>query len=167
LAPDCSAAKPTVSLLWPANHRLVPVGIKGVTDPNNDPISIRMASIFQDEPTNTSGNPSFAIDGFGVASSQAQLRAERAGRGDGRVYHVRFSATDPAGLSCSGEVTVGVPHDNDRDRDDRIVDEGPLFDSTKAFPAVWHERDDRDHDRSACTDDQHDHRRDDRWERDR
>ena len=30
-APVCSAARPTVSILWPPNHKLVTVGILGVT----------------------------------------------------------------------------------------------------------------------------------------
>jgi hypothetical protein len=40
-----------------------------------------------------------------------RLRGERSGRGDGRVYRIHFTATDPQGASCSGTVTVGVPHD--------------------------------------------------------
>lgn len=39
------------------------------------------------------------------------LRAERDGSGNGRVYHVDFTATDAFGAACSGEVTVCVPHD--------------------------------------------------------
>ena len=32
-------------------------------------------------------------DSMGVGTSTTQLRAERSGEGDGRVYHVSFSAT--------------------------------------------------------------------------
>ena len=40
-----------------------------------------------------------------------KLRAERSGRGDGRVYTIAYTAKDPSGASCSGTVTVTVPHD--------------------------------------------------------
>jgi hypothetical protein len=60
------------------------------------------------------------------------VRAERTGSkqvpGDGRVYHIGFTATDPAGASCSGTVTVCVPHD--QGQGSACVDGGPLYDST-------------------------------------
>src|SRR5438445_783815 len=31
--PDCSKARPNVSSLWPPNHRLVPITVAGITDP--------------------------------------------------------------------------------------------------------------------------------------
>ena len=43
--------------------------------------------------------------------AQVKLRAERSGRGDGRVYTIAYAAKDPSGASCSGTVTVTVPHD--------------------------------------------------------
>ena len=46
--------------------------------------------------------------------------------GNGRVYHIAFTATDPGGRTCSGSVEVGVPHD----KKDTPVDDGPTFDST-------------------------------------
>ena len=53
------------------------------------------------------------------------MRAERAGTkkvaGNGRVYHISFTATDSFGGSCSSEVLVGVPHDQ---RSDPAVDDG-------------------------------------------
>jgi hypothetical protein len=78
---------------------------------------------------NGSGSGNTCPDGKGVGSSTASIRAERDGNGDGRVYHIGFTATDEDEQSCSGEVLVCVPHD----RGDRMecVDEGPLYDSTK------------------------------------
>jgi len=40
-----------------------------------------------------------------------QLRAERSGTGDGRVYRISFTASDGKD-NCSGTVFVGVPHDH-------------------------------------------------------
>ena len=70
-------------------------------------------------------------DAEGVGTDVAIVRAERSGSkkvpGDGRVYHVSFTADDGQGGECSGTVTVCVPHDQ---RPGHVcVDQGPLFDS--------------------------------------
>jgi hypothetical protein len=89
-----------------------------------------------DEPTNTSGDGNTAIDGAGVGTDTAEVRAERTGDkkvpGNGRVYHIGFTADDGNGGSCSGTVSVGVPHDQGKNT--VLVDDGPLYDSTVATP---------------------------------
>jgi hypothetical protein len=131
-APDCSNAAPSVDTLWPPNHEFVSVGIVGVTDPDGDPITITIDSIFQDEPVDTLGDGSFTPDGQGVGTDTAEVRAERVGTkqipGNGRVYHIGFTADDGLGGTCSGEVLVGVPHD--QGQRDVPVDDGALYDST-------------------------------------
>jgi hypothetical protein len=66
-----------------------------------------------------------------VDTPTAEVRAERSGTkkvpGDGRVYHISFTASDDSGATCSGTVLVGVPHDQ---RGTDPVDGGPLYDST-------------------------------------
>jgi Big-like domain-containing protein len=121
--PDCSHAAPSVTTLWPPNGRFVPVTVLGVTDPDGDPVAITVTSIRQDEPTGSN-----APDGKGVGTSTAQVRAERLGSGDGRVYRIGFTADDGDGGACSGTVRVGVPHD--QGNGNFAVDGGPLFDST-------------------------------------
>ena len=124
--PDCSAAAATVPTLWPPNHKLVAVGVQGVTDPQGQTTEVRIDGIAQDEPTDDLGDGRTCPDAEGVGSSTAQLRAERSGLGDGRVYHLAFTATDPDGYSCSGVVTSCVPHDQGGHA---CVDEGPRYDS--------------------------------------
>ncbi len=136
--PACTAAAAMPPRLWPPNHRLVPITIDGVTDPNGDPIALRILSIFQDEPTRGGGDGNTSIDGFGVGTSQPSVRAERSGKRNGRVYYIRFSATDPSGASCNGTVTVGVPHDQAHP----AVGDGPAYDSTKAGPREDGDEDD-------------------------
>jgi Beta-propeller repeat len=100
--PDCSSAQANPSLIWPPNGRVVPVAIQGVGDPDGGPVALRITGISQDEP---------GAAGSGVGTPVARVKAERDGKGDGRVYHIAFEAADPAGAVCSGEVTVCVPHD--------------------------------------------------------
>ena len=121
--PDCSAAFASPATLWPPNGRLVPVSIRGVTDPNGDPVTLRVTGVHQDEPLSRQGTP----DALGIGTSTAQLRADRAGGGDGRVYRVTFEASDGNGGLCTGTVTVCVPHDQGRGR--TCGDGGPLFPS--------------------------------------
>jgi hypothetical protein len=129
-APDCSAGVASVEAIWPPNHRFVYVNVLGVTDPDGDPVSITIDSIFQDEPVDSYGDGRFTPDGAGVGTDTAQIRAERSGTrkvpGNGRVYHIGYTADDGQGGSCWGEVTVAVPHD----RNTVPLDDGPLFDST-------------------------------------
>lgn len=129
--PDCSNAAPSVATLWPANHKFVPITITGVTDPDGDSVTITIDSIFQDEPVDAKGSGNTAPDGKGVGTDTAEIRAERSGTkkvpGNGRVYHIAFTADDGHGGTCSGTVTVCVPHDQG---DDECVDDGPLYDST-------------------------------------
>jgi hypothetical protein len=132
-SPVCSAVVPSVSTLWPPNHRLEPVGFSGATDVDGDVLTYTVTSIFQDEPTNTQGDGNTAIDGFGVGTAQALVRAERVGvpqaPGDGRVYHIGVRVTDGSGASCTSELLVGVPHDQSPQRS-TPVDGGALYDST-------------------------------------
>jgi hypothetical protein len=124
--PDCTAALATPSEVWPPNHKLVAVTAGGVTDPDGDPVTIVVEAVFQDERTDHLGDGKTCPDATGGGTSPAQVRAERSGRQDGRVYHLFFEATDDRGASCQGHVTVCVPHDNHG----ACVDQGALFDST-------------------------------------
>jgi hypothetical protein len=131
--PDCSGAAADPATLWPPDHRMVSVQIAGVVDPDpDDSVTIAITSIFQDEPLDTRGDGHTEVDGAGVGTASAAVRAERTGSpgvpGDGRVYHIGFVATDRAGATCRGEVTVCVPHD--RGQGETCGDGGAVFDST-------------------------------------
>jgi len=126
--PDCSKALPSVGSLWPPYHRLVPISVAGITDPNGDPIAITVTKITQDEPVNGLGDGDTSPDGFGVGTPQARVRAERSGTGNGRVYAISLRADDGKGGTCNATVNVGVPHD--QDGGSVPIDDGQNFDST-------------------------------------
>jgi len=125
--PSCATAAPSVASLWPPDHQYVPVDIT-VSDPDGDDVSVVISSIRQDEAVNAKGSGNTSKDGKGVGTSTAEVRAERVGSGNGRVYTIAFTATDPLGGTCTGTVTVGVPHD--QGGSPVAVDDGPLYDST-------------------------------------
>ncbi|MES1242912.1 MAG: prenyltransferase/squalene oxidase repeat-containing protein [Acidobacteriota bacterium] len=124
--PVCSTAVVTPSRIWPPNHKLVKVSPGGVTDPDGDPVTVKVTSVYQDERTDHTGDGKTCPDTTGVGTAGVSLRAERSGQLDGRVYHLSFQAEDGRGGRCEGQVTVCVPHDNNR----ACVDQGALYDST-------------------------------------
>jgi len=132
LPPVCGFAVASIGELWPPNHKMVPVTIAGVTDPDGDPLAIAVTAIAQDEPLDATGDGSTCPDGIGVGIATASLRSERSGNGDGRVYHVAFQAVDVCGAPCLGSVTVCVRHD--RGKNGTCADGGPLYDSTLGMP---------------------------------
>lgn len=128
--PDCSATADTVLALWPPNHQLKAIDLATtleVTDPDGDPVTFAVTSITQDEPVLGAGSGDTAPDGTGLGSGVVEVRAERDGAGNGRVYEVGFAASDSAGGSCTGSFRVAVPHDQNGEP---AVDDGQLFDST-------------------------------------
>ena len=125
--PDCRNALPSVAEIWPPNHKFVRVTVGGVTDPDGDPVFVAVMGVSQDEALDGAGDGSTCPDAMGLGSDTTSVRAERSGRGDGRVYHVRFAADDGRGGACVGEVTVCVPHDHRPGG--TCTDQGALFDS--------------------------------------
>lgn len=105
--PDCSAAVVTPSILGPPNGRLIPIEVHGITEADGDPFTLTFTGVRQDEPLSRPGTP----DSTGAGTGALFLRSDRAGKGDGRVYHVAFEARDVLGAACAGEITVCVPHD--------------------------------------------------------
>ncbi|HEX8721669.1 MAG TPA: PKD domain-containing protein [Pyrinomonadaceae bacterium] len=122
--PLASAARPSVDCIWPPNHQLVLVSILGVSDPDSN-ATITINKVTQDEPTQGLGDGDTPVDAVVNADGTVLLRAERSGKGDGRVYRIHFTASDLEG-SSSGVVTVCVP----RDKKSVAVDGGGLFNST-------------------------------------
>jgi hypothetical protein len=109
--PDCTPVTPDETVLWPPNHQLVLVTISGATDADGDTVTLTVDGVTQDEPVNALGDGTTEPDAFLVPShsDQVELRAERSGTGDGRVYRIAFTGDDGRGGTCTGVVRVAVP----------------------------------------------------------
>ncbi|WP_281898993.1 hypothetical protein [Phytohabitans aurantiacus] len=114
--PVCSAVTVSPDSLWPPNHKFVAVTLTGATDPDGDKTTLTITGVTQDEPLDGLGDGDTAPDAAVVAgrTDQVQLRAERSGTGDGRVYRISFTVSDGKDR-CTGTVYVGVPHDQSGD----------------------------------------------------
>jgi hypothetical protein len=122
--PDCSTVTASPSTLWPPNHTFRLVTLTGATDPDGDEVTLTITGVTQDEPVNGIGDGNTSPDAQpGPSSNTVFVRAERSGRGDGRVYRISFTGADAAGGTCSGTVTVGVPHD--RGKGSTPIDSAP------------------------------------------
>jgi hypothetical protein len=124
--PDCAGVTPGRNELWPPNHRFVPVHLGGASDPEGDPVEIQITGVTQDEADGS------CPDAKIIDQDTVELRAERLGGGDGRVYHVGFTATDDGGEACSGQVKICVPHDQGHGM--ACVDQGPQQNSITCGP---------------------------------
>jgi hypothetical protein len=111
LAAECS---PTV--LWPPNHKMVEVTVGfDAADNSGKPPAITV-EVTSDEAEDGSGDGDTSPDWDNIAVDEASgvvtldLRAERSGKGDGRVYTITVTATDAAGNASTATCEVTVPH---------------------------------------------------------
>ena len=130
--PDCSSATPSVDSIWSVNHKMSPINVFGVTDPEGDATTITITGIWQDEPVSANGSGNSEPSGSGIGTDTALVRAERAGTkkspGNGRVYEISYIADDGHGGQCGGSVSVGIPHDQGKGSE--AVNDGAVYNST-------------------------------------
>ncbi|MCY1077063.1 FG-GAP-like repeat-containing protein [Archangium lansingense] len=108
--------------LWPPNHKYVDVSLADCAAPATDacgkPLPLdkygRILRVTSDEVEDANGNG----DGrtcedmvLVTGASSVQLRAEREGGGDGRIYTLHYAVTNDAGVSTQSSCRVYVPHD--------------------------------------------------------
>ena len=102
--PAIPSIEASPSLLWPPNHRMVPVTVSVAADGNGCAI-VGVAS--DDTGSKKKNDPDWVITG----PLTVDLRAERSGSSDGRHYTIS--------VECSGagaSTVVTVPHDRGKGR---------------------------------------------------
>jgi hypothetical protein len=106
--------------IWPPNHKMWSFDLSAcaaVVDPCGGPVDINavgtITSVYSDEVEDANGNGDGHTTGDIVITgdSSFQLRAERQGKGNGRVYGVNFTVTDEAGNTQAATCKFVVPHD--------------------------------------------------------
>jgi len=111
-APTISSAKASPSVLWPPNHKMVPVALSvGASDACDANAASRcaIASVSSNEPGNGRGDGNTAADWQITGKLTLNLRAERSGTGSGRVYTVGVACSDASGNAATRSVAVTVP----------------------------------------------------------
>jgi len=106
------------AVLWPPNHRLVPVQVGWQVGDRCDPaVTARLVSVTSSEPDDAPGDNDGRTSGdiagadAGTPDTEVLLRAERAGDGPGRMYELTYQTVDASGNVASALAVVTVPHD--------------------------------------------------------
>jgi|GEM_PF-1784339 len=110
-APDITlSARPNT--LWPPNHKMAPVSVHvHFSEPHNPEPACHITSVTSSEPEDGSGDGHTAPDWKITGDLTVNLRAERSGGGDGRIYTIKVECTDASGNTAAGTTEVTVPHD--------------------------------------------------------
>ncbi|MCY9695120.1 OmpL47-type beta-barrel domain-containing protein [Paenibacillus alginolyticus] len=103
------------TVLWPPNHQMISVSASVYADDSLSGIaSVVLTSITSSEPDSGLDEGEFPNDiqgaEIGTLDTQFNLRAERSGNGNGRIYTIRYTAIDLAGNKTNTETTVTVSH---------------------------------------------------------
>jgi hypothetical protein len=102
----------TPNSLWPPNHNMVAVTTTvDVTDICDLTPTCMIVSVTSNEPIDGPGDGSTEPDWIITGDLTLELRAERSGPGDGRVYAITVRCTDDSGNSSQKIVAVTVAHD--------------------------------------------------------
>lgn len=117
--------------MWPPNHKYktfqVTDFVTGVSDSCDTPLgvsSVVIAQVTSDETENGNGDGNTNNDIVIAANCKSvQLRSERNGGGDGRVYTITFRVRDASGNTTTKTAKVVVPHNNGG----TAVDSGPNY----------------------------------------
>jgi hypothetical protein len=113
--------------LWPPNHKLHHVTVADcvtVVDTCDPSVKVWLTSASSDEPQNDLGDGNTDPDIVNLGCDGVDLRAERQGPADGRVYTLGFHAEDASGHGIDGTCRVVVPHDQGGKS---TVDSGPAY----------------------------------------
>jgi hypothetical protein len=107
IAPTIESVIATPNVLWPPNHKMIPVtmGVSASDSCDSAPFC-RIVSVESSEPGGEN-SPDWQITG----NLTVNLRSERDGSGNGRVYTSTVECTDKSGNSLSETAIVTVPHD--------------------------------------------------------
>ena len=97
----------TPSILWPPNHKMVDIALSGITS-SNGTVTLTVTNVSSSEDINGLGDGNTDVD---ASLSPLQLRAERSGKGSGRIYTISVTAADCAGDTANLSIDVTVPHD--------------------------------------------------------
>lgn len=109
--PVINAVTANPNVLWPPNHKLVPITIRvRATDTCSPTTTWKIVKVTSNEPVNGLGDGDTAPDWQVIGDHGLKLRSERSGRGNGRTYTISVQAADASGnLSSIKNVTVFVP----------------------------------------------------------
>jgi len=118
--------------LWPPNHKYVTFNVSNLVTSVSDNCDssigvgdVTITNVTSDEPENTAGDGNTLNDIVIAGNCQSvQLRSERIGNGNGRVYTITLQVTDSNGNTSSETIKVKVPQSQNGSA---AIDDGPHY----------------------------------------
>jgi len=112
LPPVIDSLSATPNVLWPPNHKMVPVAVSVTATDLCDPAPVsKIVGVTCNEPADGPGAGNTQTDWEITGDLTVLLRAERSGSQADRVYTLTVQCTDTSGNSATATVNVTVPHD--------------------------------------------------------
>ena len=109
-APTFISLTANPNVLGDPNHKMVPVDIAAVVSDLVDPSPVtKIISVSSNEPDDGPGDGNRSPDWQITGDLTLLLRAERSGRGTGRIYTITVESRDSSGNAAVQTVTVFVP----------------------------------------------------------
>jgi CHRD domain len=121
--PEVESITPRPHVLWPPNHRMVPIHVAVKATDVCGEVKSKIISVASNEPVNGIGDGNTSPDWLITGDLTVELRAERSGHGNGRIYTIKLDIEDEVGNKVTRETTVKVPHDmgKRREQNGRVV----------------------------------------------
>jgi hypothetical protein len=99
------------------NHKYVQVVVTVQATDNFDPNpTVTLVLVTSSDPEDGLGDGKTTADIEVVDGFTFNLRAERSGKGQDRVYTITYEVTDACGNSTMASATVTVPHDQGKEK---------------------------------------------------
>jgi len=130
--PTVESAKASPNVLWPPNHQMVRVRVEVKASDACGEVRSKIVSVTSNEPVNGHGDGNTSPDWKITGDLTVDLRAERAGPGNGRTYTIKLEISDHAGNKVTRNLTVSVPHDSGKRKEGSHT---PTSESTIVAPA--------------------------------
>jgi len=126
--PDYGCITPSKKVIWPPNHKMVPINLWLTYDKKKVKFSsARIISVTSNEPQTglwpDDASPDWEI--VNATKLKLRLRAERDDRGTGRVYTITVEAKDKKGNVYICKTTVTVPLENPKKPKTKPKGNGP------------------------------------------
>jgi len=110
--PVITSVSANPAVLWPPNHNLIQITVHADVTDDCTATTWKIISVSSNESQTAKGSGHTPADWRINGDHKVKLRAERSGKGSGRIYTITVQASDAAGnLSNPKTVTVTVPHD--------------------------------------------------------
>jgi hypothetical protein len=111
VAPTITEITATPGTLWPPNGKMVGVTLAVEVDDLCDAApTCQITSVTNNEKSKRAKRRR-TRDWMVLGHLEVELRAERPGKSDGRIYTIGLECFDASGNSSQGTVEIGVPHD--------------------------------------------------------